>query len=342
MVKFKPRSFLTFLATICLIAILFFGFLGLRFLNKSLVITAQQPVDFIFESGNTVMGLAYKLHKLGVIYSPTVFILAVEVTGNSKKLHAGEYRVEPGKSLWHLLLMLKKGEVVKHSITFVEGWTFSQVKVSLQNNPYLVHELQGLTDEAIMQKIGASGVVPEGMFAPDTYVFSGKISDTIILRNAYSLMQKRLQTEWQKRAANVSYKCLYDALIVASMIEKESAFVAERPMIAGVIIKRLQLGMPLQIDATVIYGLGLASQCVIGTHCNLPQLKESDLKKDTRYNTYMYKGLPPTPIAMPGENALQAALHPIISDKIYYVAKPDGSHEFSSTLAEHNAARKKL
>ena len=339
--KLKSRHTFTSFYTLCWVVILLSVFLGAKFISKSSVTTATESIDFIFEPGSTVKGLACKLEKTGVIYSANFLIVVAEITGVSKELHAGEYRVEPKTTLWHLLMMLKNGEVVKHNITLVDGWTFAQIKRALLSSSFLAHELVGLSDDAIMQKIGAEGIMPEGMFAPDTYVVSGMTSDVVVLQNAYQLMQKRLQQAWQSRASNVPYKCPYEALIVASMIEKESAYVAERPLIAGVIVKRLQLGMPLQIDATVIYGLGLANRCMAGVICNLPRLRQADLQKNSSYNTYLRRGLPPTPISIPSNDALLAALHPIVSDKLYYVAKPDGSHEFSSTLAEHNAAKRK-
>jgi len=342
MTKFNFRSFIKVIVTISSIVILIFSFLLFQFLNTPLIRSSQQPINFVFEPGTTVVGLAYKLQKLKVIQSPMFFVLFVEMSGSSKKLHAGEYKVVPGTNVRHLLLMLQKGEVVKHGITFVEGWTFQQVKIALLNNPYLVHELKGLNNDAIMQKIGESGKAPEGMFAPDTYIFSGKISDAMVLRSSYNLMQKRLQTAWQNRAFNAPYKCTYETLIAASMIEKESAVSQERPLIAGVIIKRLQLGMPLQIDAAVIYGLmhncGEDERCIKDISGAAVSL--DDLKQDTSYNNYIHKGLPPTPISMPSADAINAALHPIISDKLYYVAKGDGTHIFSSTLAEHDAARR--
>lgn len=307
----------------------------------------RQPAAFVFVPGTSSKSLSLQLYKEGLLPHPFLFLALATIENKATLLHAGEYRITPGvTTAVKLLDMMAKGEVVRHSQTIVEGWNFAQLKASITSNPYLVHDLQGLGDADIMRKIGHEGEEPEGRFAPETYVFSGKISDTTILRSAYQRMHKQLNAAWQDAHETVMSpslrgalpKCPYEALIIASMIEKESAYSKERPRIAGVIMRRLQLGMPLQIDATVIYGLNKNLRA--GAKEKL-QLSLGDLKKDTPYNTYSRFGLPSTPIAMPGKDAIFAALHPAMGEEIYYVAKGDGTHVFTRTLTEHDVARKK-
>lgn len=340
------------------------------------LITAKQDqaaVDFIFPQGAAVKVLAADLQRRGVLSHPKWFVWWAKIQRKATVLQAGEYRITPGVTTPIMLLnMMVKGEAIRHGLTIVEGWTFAQVKAALAANPYLLHELQGLSDASIMQRIGHAGEMPEGRFAPETYVFSGKISDTAVLHNAYKKMQKQLDAAWQAAtaahapqqddgaqaaaattataaaattvtattaSATVQKNPMpafpsspYETLIIASLVERESAYSKERPLIAGVIMRRLQLGMPLQIDAAVIYGLGKDYK---GKLC------ESDLQRDTPYNTYTRRGLPPTPIAAPSKDAIEAALHPVIGEEIYYVAKGDGTHIFTKTFAEHVQARKK-
>jgi UPF0755 protein len=328
----RRRLFLIVLA-ILLGTGLFVGWSGWKFITTPLIVEGQPSVDFIFTQGTSVKGLASRLHQIGVISSPNFFVLLIKMQGKERALRAGEYRIVVGLTPQQLVNMMVKGEMLRHSITFVEGATFAQIRELLDVDPYLVHELKGLSDEEVMRKLGHAGEMPEGRFAPDTYIFSGKFSDMAILQQAYDLMQKRLNDEWQNRSPQAQdlVKCPYEALIAASMIEKESAYLQELPLIAGVMVRRMQLGMPLQIDATVIYGLGKEYR---------GKLFENDLKKDTPFNTYTRKSLPRTPISMPGKEALHAALHPEIGSAIYYVAKGDGSHVFSDTLDEHNKAKR--
>lgn len=320
---------------------------GLWFINKPLLPLSSTPasatrtptIDFLFAQGSSVKSLANQLYNLKVLPHPSLFVWLAKIKGKTTELQAGEYRITAGITTPTMLLdMMIKGEAIRHSFTIVEGWTFAQIKAAINNNPYLTHELKNLSDAEIMRHIGREGEMPEGRFAPETYVFSGKVSDTAILRNAHNVMKQRLNTAWQARSSQQQqqtqaiYKCPYELLIIASMIEKESAYLKERPLIAGVIIHRLQLKMPLQIDATVIYGLGENYK---------GKLFENDLKKDSAYNTYTRIGLPPTPIAAPSQNAIHAALNPTMTTALYYVATgdKDGSHFFSNTLDEHIQAK---
>jgi UPF0755 protein len=205
---------------------------------------------------------------------------------------------------------------------------------ALQSNTYVTHTINNLSDDAIMQAIGYAGDRPEGRFAPDTYLFHTGVKDVALLHIAFGLMEKRVAEAWDKRNLSIPFHCTYDALIAASIIEKETALAKERPIIAGVLVRRLAKNMPLGMDPTVFYGL---FQDYSVNH----KLTHEDILKDTPYNTYMHRGLPPTPICMPGKEALEAALHPASGDVLYYVSKGDGSHHFSKTLEEQdNAIRK--
>jgi len=311
--------------------------LSLWFINKPLIPVTQTSVDFVFTQGSSIKNISNQLNHMKILAYPNLLVWLAQIKGKTTQLKAGEYRITSGITTPIMLLnMMIKGEVIRHSITIVEGWTFAQIRAAINNNPYLTHELKNLSNAEIMRHIGHEGEVPEGRFAPETYIFSGKISDTIILRNAYNTMRQKLNTLWQTRSSQTQtlYKCPYEVLIIASIIEKESAHLKERPIIAGVIVNRLQLGMPLQIDATVIYGLGENYK---------GKLSENDLKKDSSHNTYTRIGLPPTPIAAPSQNAIYAVLNPATTTALYYVASGnrDGSHYFSNTLDEHLKAKRR-
>ena len=228
-----------------------------------------------------------------------------------------------------LLDQVVAGRVIEYPVVLLEGWTFRQFLALLAQAPKLTHSISGLTVPAIMERLGHPGEHPEGRFFPDTYYYSAGQTDIMILANAYDKMHKLLQREWEGRENNLPLKNAYEALILASIVEKETGRDDERRLIAGVFINRLRHGMRLQTDPTVIYGMG---QTFDGN------LRLKDLRRDNPYNTYTRKGLPPTPIAMPGKDALQAVLHPMVTGALFFVARGDGSHEFSSTLEEHNAA----
>lgn len=304
-----------------------------HFLKSPMLKTDQLPINFVFIQGMSVKKAALALRQKNLIKKPAYFYLLARFSGVERNLQAGEYRIEPGITTPpELLEKMLKGNSIRHAFTIVEGWTFSQIISALNNNPYITHTIQNLSIAEIMNKIGYSGEIPEGRFAADTYLFSGEVKDTYILVNAYKLMQKRLQTAWNNRAANLPYQCSYEALIVASMIEKETASDQEKTIIAGVILRRLAKNMPLQIDPTVIYGLGEKYN---------DKLTKVDLLKDTPYNTYTRKGLPPTPIATPSISSIEAALHPDANNFLYYVSRGDGNHKFSCTIKEQNQAIKK-
>lgn len=325
----KKRSVLFSVLIIFIICVSWFFYQTYHNLFTSINNT-KQPIYITVEPGTSFVKLAWELKRQGLIQNPRYVIAVARIQGHINKIKAGEYELKSGMSAWRLLRHMTLGEVYYHRFTIVEGWTFKQLMNYVNNYPYLEHTLSGLTDDQVMTAIGHPGLNPEGMFYPDTYLFSNRISDARILELAFDTMQRKLNQAWQNRAANVPYEDQYQALIVASLIEKETAKNSEKSQIAAVILRRLQQNMLLQIDPTVIYGLGDSFD---------GRLSRDDLTKDTPYNTYVHKGLPPTPIGMPSLTSIQAALNPAgNSENIYYVAKGDGGHVFSKTFTEHKAA----
>ncbi len=292
--------------------------------------TDGKELLFTVTPGESMGSVARRLAKRGVIEDAAILSWIARIKGLASRIQAGEYLISPGMTAAELLEQLVAGEVTSYSLTLVEGWNFPQMLAAINRNPALKHTLKGLKSEVIMARLGYSGVHPEGRFFPDTYHFSKGMSDREILQRAYRTMERVLQEEWEKRAEGLPYQDPYEALIMASIIEKETALAEERQAIAGVFVRRLQKGMLLQTDPTIIYGLGESFDG------NLRRVHLKDTRN--RYNTYRYKGLPPTPIAMPGREAIHAALHPDSGKALYFVAKGDGSHHFSATLEEHNRA----
>lgn len=287
----------------------------------------NKPVIVYVAPGMSLKTLAWGLYHRGLLKNPYCFLLLAKWQRQLTRIKAGEYQIDPGTTLQDLLRKLVRGEVLIHKVTLVEGWTFQQVLQALANNPALKHTLSRQDRPVIMEHLGHDGKNPEGLFYPSTYLFVYGTKDSKILQMAYDLMAKKLEQAWAQRSANLNLNTPYEALIVASLVEKETAQLKERPKIAGVILRRLSLDMPLQIDASVIYGLGRY----------LP-LTRADLTRDTEYNTYLHRGLPPTPIGMPSESSIFAALHPSKGDFLYYVAKGDGTHTFSKDLQAHHIA----
>lgn len=279
--------------------------------------------------GMSLNAVAQQLQQQQLIRNYRLFVWMTRLVGKAARIQAGEYAVKPGMTPPQLLQEMVEGKVHQYAITMVEGITFRELLQQLGDNPYLRHELAGLAGEAVMARIGHPGEHPEGRFLPETYHFPRGLSDVEFLRRAYQAMQERIEHEWQGRAEGLPLKTPYEALTLASIVEKETGLESERRAIAGVFIRRLKKGMRLQTDPTVIYGLGLDFD---------GNLRRRDLLNDTPYNTYTRRGLPPTPIAMPGADAIHAAVHPDESDKLYFVARGDGSHYFSATLEEHNRA----
>lgn len=255
--------------------------------------------------------------------------LYARLHGLAPRLQAGEYALTPGTTPRQLLEQIAAGRVVQYALTVVEGWTFAQLLQALAAHPKLQHTLTGLSAAQIMERLGVAEGDAEGWFLPDTYHFPKGFSDAAFLRRSRHAMEQALANAWQQRSADLPLRDAYQLLILASIIEKETAINAERAQISGVFIRRLRLGMRLQTDPTVIYGLGAAFD---------GNLRRRDLEQDTPYNTYTRSGLPPTPIALPGRAALQAAAQPAVGDSLYFVADGNGGHIFSRSLEEHNRA----
>jgi UPF0755 protein len=253
-------------------------------------------------------------------------------TGVAARLHAGEYALPPGITPRELLRRMAAGEVLQHRFTIVDGWTFRQLRLALAAEGGLVQSLAGMPDEEVARRVGIGDGRPEGWFLPETYAWIKGEADLDVLVRAHAAMEKALAQRWPARSGDVGLETPYQALILASIVEKETARPAERALIAGVFLRRLKAGMRLQTDPTVIYGMGASYA---------GNIRRSDLDADTPYNTYTRDGLPPTPIALPGLPAIEAVLHPAPGDALYFVARGDGSHEFSPTLEEHNRAVRK-
>jgi UPF0755 protein len=290
-----------------------------------------QPGTEIYtvKPGMTLRGFARELSNRGVIPESQSFVWLAYLTGQQRNLKSGEYRFRDGMTARELLEQIVAGRVIEYPIVLVEGWTFQQYLAVIETAPKLARTLTGLSPQAIMERLGHKGEHPEGRFFPDTYYYSAGQTEQVILANAYDKMQKLLQQEWEKRDNNLPFKDPYEALILASIVEKETGRADERRLIAGVFVNRLRHGMRLQTDPTVIYGIGKSFD---------GNLRLKDLRRDTPYNTYTRTGLPPTPVAMPGKESLQAVMHPVVNGSLYFVARGDGSHEFSATLEEHNKA----
>ncbi|NNM59303.1 MAG: endolytic transglycosylase MltG [Legionellales bacterium] len=291
------------------------------------------PVYVNIDSGSSLTQITERLQQDGVIQHPHYFIFLVRLQNAGHALKAGEYLFAPGLTPEQIFQQLRSGKVMQHAVTLVEGWTFKQFMQNLAAQPLLIHDLKDLTPEQIMAKMGSKKTQPEGLFFPNTYFYVRGVPESQILNKAYQSMQVKLNKEWQTQQQNLPYKTPYDALIAASIIEKESAIASERLLISSVIVNRLNIAMPLQMDPTVIYGLGASFN---------GNITSKDLKQDTAYNTYLHTGLPPTPIAMPGGDAIFAALHPASTKFLYFVAEGDGTgkHNFSESLAEHTQAVK--
>ncbi len=291
----------------------------------------QERLAFEVPAGASLNQVAHDLAGRGAMEHPRPWVWYARFKGQARNIQAGEYEIQPGATPLSVLERMVRGEVILRAVTLVEGTTYRRLLDTLAAQPRLRQTLQALTDEALMTQLGADGVAPEGQFFPDTYHFAAGTADIEILRRAHDEMQRRLEAAWTDRAAGLPLETPYEALILASIVEKETGLASERAKIAGVFIRRLRMGMRLQSDPTVIYGLGMDYDGDIRTR---------DLRGDTPFNTYTRGGLPPTPIALPGEGALRAVTRPDDTGALYFVAtgEPDGSHSFSKTLEEHNAA----
>ena len=286
-------------------------------------------VDISIEPGQSVKTIASNAAQSGVDVSPSVLFYFFKISGQSRQIRAGSYEINQGLSAYGLLNKLVRGEENLKYLTIVEGWNWRQVRQSMDKSAFLKHDSASLSDEEIMSHLGKSGVAAEGRFFPDTYNFGKGSSDLDLLRRAARAMDKHLEAVWANRDMGLPLKSKDEALTLASIVEKETGLTSDRTMIASVFINRLRINMPLQTDPTVIYGLGATFD---------GNLRRADLQTDHPWNTYVHRGLPPTPIALPGLAALQATLHPASSRALYFVSRGDGSSQFSENLADHNAA----
>lgn len=293
--------------------------------------TLTSSVTVEMKQGDTIRSLAAQLKQKALFDHPRHLEIWARLKGLSHRLQAGEYAYSPNTSIADLINKIIKGKVIQHTLTLVEGWSFKQMMQALNQNEIIRHTLQGLSNEQIMEKLGYSGQHPEGRFFPDTFYVHRNMTDADVLKQAYNTMSKTLSTAWESREEGLPLKTSYEALILASIVEKESAAAEERPLIAGVFINRLRKKMRLQTDPTVIYGIGDKYD---------GDIRYRDLRTDTPYNTYTRAGLPPTPIAMPGREAIEAVMHPDKTNYLFFVAMRDnsGRHVFSSTLSEHQKA----
>ncbi|MBT3012893.1 MAG: endolytic transglycosylase MltG [Candidatus Thiodiazotropha sp. (ex Lucina pensylvanica)] len=301
------------------------------FVNKSLNLP-EEGVNYILHPGMTVRSLAEDLQQRGMLEKPILLRFIARWQGQASKLKAGEYYLPAGTTPPKLLEILSSSQVVQYALTIIEGWTFDQLMAAIRRDPVLEHSLKEVTNDQVMQHLGLDDLHPEGRFYPDTYHFPRGTTDAAFLKRSYKRMESVLEQAWQQRKKQLPLKSPYEALILASIIERETGIPEERGKIAGVFIRRLKRGMLLQTDPTVIYGMGESYN---------GNIRKRDLTRDTPYNTYLHKGLTPTPIAMPSGAAIRAALNPEEGNSLYFVATGDGGHYFSSTLEEHNKAVRK-
>lgn len=287
------------------------------------------PYEFSIRQGSSLKAVAKQLADAKLLPEAWTFVLLGRVLGRSGEIKAGNYELSENASPLELLTRITRGDVAQSEVTIIEGWNFRQVRKVLDDHPALRHDTANLTEQEILQQIGAQETTPEGLFFPDTYYFANGGSDISVLKRAYQTMQVNLESAWATRSSDSPLGNPYEALILASIVEKETGNAGDRTMIAGVFVNRLRLGMKLQTDPTVIYGLGQSFE---------GNLTKRDLLSDQPYNTYTRLGLPPTPISMPGQASIQATLHPANTDALYFVARGDGTSHFSTNLADHNRA----
>ena len=290
----------------------------------------ERGTEYRVRAGATLRQVAAELAGRGILREPLYLRLLGRERGDADRIKAGDYALVHGMTPDDVIDLFVSGAVIEYSLTLVEGWTFRQALEAVRRHERIVQTLDdAITDGEVMAAIGAPGVHPEGRFFPDTYLFPGGTTDVDFLRRAYERMSDILAGEWAARSEDLPLESAEEALILASIVEKETGLPQERAEVAGVFVRRLRKGMLLQTDPTVIYGMGASFD---------GNIRRRDLKKDTPYNTYTRSGLTPTPICLPGRDAIHAALHPADGDALYFVATGDGGHKFSATLAEHNRA----
>jgi UPF0755 protein len=296
------------------------------------VAVGKLPAAFDIPPGMGFRAAVQRIEDAGVGAGRIPFELLARALARDQDIKAGSYELASAPTPMELLDKLTRGDVTQAEVKFIEGWTFRQLRATLDAHADIRHDSKGMSDTQLMARLLATDAHPEGLFFPDTYLFAKGSSDLRILRRAYDAMQRHLAREWEARDPRVPYRSAYEALVMASIVEKETGRASEREQIAGALVNRLRIGMLLQVDPTVIYGLGEAFD---------GNLKKIHLQTDGPYNSYLRPGLPPTPIAATGLGALRAALRPAKTDALYYVARGDGTSQFSRTLEEHNRAVRK-
>jgi len=289
----------------------------------------QDPYSFTVRTGSTLRSVAHELTTAGVLPAHWTLVGLARLRRVDRTIKAGNYEIGYGTTLAGLLAKFTQGDVTQTSFTIVEGWTVRDLREALRAEDAIVKRVSDLPDADLMTKIGTSEKQPEGWFFPDTYFFAAGATDASILVRAHRLMRERLAAAWETRAAGLPLSSSYEALILASLVEKETGRAADRPLVASVFVNRLRQGMKLQSDPSVIYGMGEKFE---------GNITRRDLDRDQAFNTYTRDGLPPTPIALPSQASLDAVLHPPATPYLYFVARGDGSSEFSTNLAEHNRA----
>ena len=325
------QKLILFIFTITLF-LLFLFYLELLLYAETPLNIPEQGVYYSLKSGVSVSHLIHDLHKKDILKRPTYVKVLIKLERHNKHIQAGDYFFAHGLTPLTLIDQLITGHVVQHSITFIEGWNFRQFIAAVLKNDELKHENKPLDVKTVMPLLGLDQKHPEGLFLPETYFFSSNTTDIEILKRSHRALMETLNEAWQQRDENLPYKTSYEALIMASIIEKETAQPTERSIISGVFVRRLQKNMRLQTDPTVIYALGEKFD---------GNIRRKDLKLKNPYNTYVVKGLPPTPICMVSKASIHAALHPEPGDALYFVSKGNGYHYFSSTWKEHNRAVRK-
>jgi len=328
LLKFNLPFILLFLI-ICVSVFLYTDYK--KFLETPLNI--KTSLTFTISPGSSFKDLNKKLKSYHILKDNYYFEFYSRYTGYAKQIKSGEYRLNPELTPVEIInIFISGSNVVQHSITLVEGWGITDMLAEISSNKILIKNLKEYSQKSLLDELNITNQSAEGLFFPDTYYFTRGTSDVELLKRAYTRQQEILKNEWEQREVGLPYKTDYDALIMASIIEKETALASERAMIAGVFVRRLEKRMKLQTDPTVIYAMGKKYK---------GNIRKKDLKIDSPYNTYRYRGLPPTPIALVGQEAIHAALHPEEGDALYFVSKNDGSHYFSKTLDEHNKAVRK-
>lgn len=321
------------LLLVCVLAVLVAGIGWMGYRAQQEKMQAQLPIDAPFElhveKGTWYSRFVDQLVELSLVEDPLWLKIEARLNPSITHIKAGEYRVEPGMTLRSLLERVVKGDTVSHQFTLVEGMTFRELHERLLADDRLKHQTTDLTEQQILERLGIEYKAAEGLFLAETYQFERGASDLSVLKRAHEDLNAILEAEWAERMPKLPYQSPYEALIMASIIEKETGVPSERNEIAGVFVRRLEKGMRLQTDPTVIYGMGDRYQ---------GNITRADLKRHTPWNTYTIDGLPPTPIALVGREAIEAALHPAEGKALYFVARGDGSHQFSNTLREHNNA----